>query len=145
MQISELARCVGVSAHTIRHYESLGLIKARRSPSGYREFDECVIRELRFIVMSRQIGFSLKRIADVLPAYRSGTLTIEQMITMLEDRIAEVDAELAKWRVLRKRLVSHVAWFRTRQKRAAAKPGFPRAPAPGSKGSGSVGTKRRKT
>ncbi len=142
MQISELASRAGVSAHAIRHYESLGLIAARRRPSGYREFDENVIRELRFIVMSRQCGFSLKRIAEVLPAYRSNALTPAQMIAMLEDRIAEIDAEIAKRRALRKHLVSHIDWFRERQQRAA-KPGFPRAPSLRGKGAGPSGGKRR--
>ncbi|WP_322015607.1 MerR family transcriptional regulator [Paraburkholderia sp. J12] len=123
MQISELARRAGISVHTIRHYESLGLIEATRRPSGYREFDDSMIRELRFVVMSRQTGFSLKRIAEVLPAYRTGSLTIEQMIAMLEDRIAEVDAEIAKRHTLRKRLVAHIDWFLERQKRAANKQG----------------------
>jgi len=145
MQISELASRAGVSAHAIRHYESLGLISAPRRPSGYREFDESVIRELRFIVMSRQCGFSLKQIGEVLPAYRSKVLTAAQMIAMLEDRIADIDAEIAKRRALRKHLVSHIGWFREREQRAATKPGFPRAPSRGGTGAGPAGRKRSKT
>ena len=95
MQISELASLSGVSVHAIRHYESLGLIAAARRPSGYREFDDSVIRELRFITMSRQCGFSLAQIAEVLPAYRCTSLTASQIVCRLEERIAEIDAEIA--------------------------------------------------
>jgi DNA-binding transcriptional MerR regulator len=95
MQISELASLSGVSVHAIRHYESLGLIAASRRPSGYREFDDSVIRELRFIAMSRQCGFSLAQIAEVLPAYRCKSLTASQIVCRLEERIAEIDAEIA--------------------------------------------------
>lgn len=127
MQISEVAARANVSIHAIRHWERLGLICARRRPSGYREFDEGVIRELRFITMSRQCGFTLPQIAEVLPAYRSKALTAARMITMLEDRIAEIDAEIAKQRALRKHLVSHIGWFRDREELAGKKPGFPNA------------------
>lgn len=128
MQISELSRRTGVSVHAIRHYEQLGLITALRKPSGYRAFDEQVIRELRFIVMSRQCGFSLKEVGEVLPAYRQRTLTAAHMIALLRDRIAAVDAEIVRRRALRKHLVSHIAWFEERQTRAPSKSPFPRVP-----------------
>ena len=133
MQISELASLSGVTVHAIRHYESLGLIEAVRLPSGYRKFDESVIRELRFITMSRQCGFSLPQIAEVLPAYRRKDLTAAQMIERLQERIAEIDAEIVKRNALRKHLVSHIEWFRAREQRPAVKPGFPRAPTRGGK------------
>ncbi|MBN3816967.1 MerR family transcriptional regulator [Paraburkholderia sp. Se-20369] len=144
MQISELASRAGVSTHAIRHYESLGLIAARRRPSGYREFDEGVIRELRFIVMSRQCGFSLKQIAEVLPAYRSKVLTAARMIAMLEGRIAEIDTEIAKQHALRTHLVSHIDWFREREQRAGKKPGFPRARSRRGTDAGPAGKRRSK-
>lgn len=128
MQISELATRAGVSVHAIRHWERLGLITARRTSSGYREFDDSVIRELRFITMSRQCGFSLPQIAEVLPAYRSKALTAARMIAMLQERIGEIDVEIAKRRALRKHLVSHIDWFRKRDQRDGQTSGFPRAP-----------------
>ena len=143
MQISELASLSGVSVHAIRHYESLGLIAAARRPSGYREFDDSVIRELRFIAMSRQCGFSLAQIAEVLPAYSRKTLTAAQMIARLQERIAELDAEIAQRRALRKHLVSHIAWFGEREPQPASKPGFPRVRARGSDEAGSSGKSRR--
>lgn len=114
MRISELARCAGVSTHAIRHYESLGLIQARRLASGYRVFDDTVLRELRFITMSRQCGLSLARIGELLPAYRRRTLTAVRMIDMLQERIAEIDADMARQQTLRTKLVDHIAWFHER-------------------------------
>lgn len=145
MQISELARRAGVSVHAIRHYEGLGLICAQRRPSGYREFDDSVVRELRFIAMSRQCGFSLQQIAEVLPAYRSKALTAAQMVAMLQERIAEIDAEIAKRRALRKHLVSHIDWFREREPQTARKPGFPRAPSRRGTNAGRAGNQEGQT
>ncbi len=121
MRISELAARSGASNHALRHYEKLGLIKAGRSAGGYREFTESVVREVVFIVMGRRIGFSLKEIALWLPAYRSGRLTAEQMIEALQERITQIDTQIAQQRVQRGQLVAHIAWFkkRARKQRAA--------------------------
>jgi MerR family copper efflux transcriptional regulator len=136
MRISELAQRTGVSAHRLRRYEDLGLIRAERSAGGYREFGERTIREVVFISMGRDLGFSLKSLADTLPRYRAGTLTIDEMILTMRRRIEEVDAVIAEHRALRQRLVSHIGWFKKREReiehrRAAAKaspaPSFPAA------------------
>lgn len=120
MHISELAARSGASAHALRHYEKLGLITAGRSAGGYREFGESVVREVIFIVMGRRIGFSLKEIAEWLPAYRSGRLTAEQMIEALQDRIEQIDALIAQQREQRSQLVDHIAWFRKRARKSRA-------------------------
>ena len=120
MRISELAKRTGVSAHRLRRYESEGLLNAERSDSGYREFSEKSIREVTFISMGRDLGFSLKYLSDMLPRYRAGSLTIDEMIFELQRRIAEVDEQIAVQRALRQRLVSHIGWFRQRQRKANA-------------------------
>lgn len=126
MRISELAKRTGVSAHRLRRYEALGLIRAERSTGGYREFGERTIREVVFIAMGRDLGLSLPTLADAIPRYRAGTLSIEEMVFTLRQRIDEVDAVIAEQQALRQRLVDHIGWF---EERARRKPGagFPNA------------------
>jgi DNA-binding transcriptional MerR regulator len=114
--VSELAQRTGVSAHRLRRYEEQGLILAERKTSGYREFSERTVREVIFIAMGRDLGFSLKELSETLPRYRAGTLTFEQMIDAMRERIVEVDAQIAAQRALRKKLVSHIAWLHKRQR-----------------------------
>jgi MerR family copper efflux transcriptional regulator len=116
MKVSELAQRTGVSAHRVRHYEELGLIRAERTESGYREFAERVVREVVFIAMSRDLGFSLKEIGETLPRYRAGTLTFDQLIDIMRDRIADVDEQIAEQRAVRKKLVSHITWLERRKR-----------------------------
>lgn len=118
MKISELARRTGVSVHRLRRYEDAGLIHAERQPSGYREFGERAVREVVFLSMGRDLGFSLQDLGDAVPRYRAGTLTFEQMIEAMQARIAEVDALVAEQRALRKKLVSHIGWLQQRQREA---------------------------
>ena len=122
MQISELAKRTGVSAHALRHYEKLGLIQPARSNNGYRDYTEALRREVVFIAMSRQIGFSLKAIAAELPAYRSGRLTVEQMVGAMRTRVADIDAQITSLRSQRRTVVSHIAWMK-KQAAQGARPG----------------------
>lgn len=49
MNIGEAAKASGVSAKMIRHYEELGLLpRARRTESGYRQYDVNEVHTLRF-------------------------------------------------------------------------------------------------
>lgn len=121
MRISELAARSGISAHRLRRYESLGLIAGNRTAGGYRDFAEATLREVTFIAMARELGFPLARLADLLPRYRARTLSIDEMVDGLQGRIAEIDAEIAERRALRRRLVEHIAWFEDRRRRSAAK------------------------
>lgn len=119
MKISELAHLSGVSVHRLRRYEAQGLLQAERTPSGHREFTGGAVREAVFIAMGRDLGFSLERVAEMLPRYRAGTLSFDDMKAFMEERIAEVDALLAEQRALRRRLVQHVGWLMRRKERFA--------------------------
>ena len=130
MNTSELARRSGLSVHRLRRYEAEGLLRAERSPAGYRQFGERALREATFIAMGREIGLSLKVLAEALPRYRAGTLSVDEMIDTLRARIAEIDALVAEQRALRRKLVQHIAWFRRRQRAPARRPSpsFPPEP-----------------
>ena len=119
MKVSELAERTKVSVHRLRRYEAMGLIVAQRDTSGYREFTDRTVREVIFIAMSRDLGFSLKDVGDTLPSYRAGTLTFDQMVALMQTRIAEVDAHMAAQRVVRQKLVSHIAWLKKRKREFA--------------------------
>ena len=67
MNISQAAKLTGLSAKQIRDYEKRGLLKAgTRTLSGYRYYEESDLARLRFIRHSRDVGFSLQQIAQLL-------------------------------------------------------------------------------
>ena len=154
MLISELAARTGLSVHALRHYEKLGMLAPTRRPSGYREYTEAMRRQVVFIAMSRDIGFSLKEIAAQLPAYRSGRLTPQQMAEAMQSRVAGIDQQIAQLKMQRRAVLAHIAWMGRQQSarnaagaQRARNPGQVKAPWPVVKPSGSSASRppRKKT
>jgi MerR family transcriptional regulator, copper efflux regulator len=122
MKISELAKRCGVSSHALRHYERLGLLQPVRRDNGYREYSESMRREVIFILMSRKIGFSLAAIAEQLPIYRAGRLSIADMVESLHRRIVEIDQQIVDLGVIRDEVRSHIEWLQAPQKSKSPSP-----------------------
>ncbi len=59
MRIGELAEQAGTSTRTLRYYEQHGLLNARRTTNGYRDYDEGDLRLVREIRSLLEIGFNL--------------------------------------------------------------------------------------
>ena len=65
--IGDLARKTGIKVPTIRYYEQLGLIEAsERTQGNQRRYSPSGLRRLSFIRYSRDLGFSIDHIRDLL-------------------------------------------------------------------------------
>jgi len=61
MKIGELAKQSGLAAHTIRFYESEGLLsKVPRTDNGYRQYGEEELNTLVRIQLGQKLGLSLQ-------------------------------------------------------------------------------------
>lgn len=72
VSIGTVARLSGVSAKMVRHYESLGLLsRVARTDGGYRQYTEPDLHTLRFIKRSRELGFSMAEIAELVALWQN--------------------------------------------------------------------------
>ncbi|MBL8090171.1 MAG: heavy metal-responsive transcriptional regulator [Anaerolineales bacterium] len=102
MFIHELAQLTGVSAKTIRYYESIGLLpKPERAENNYRQYSEAIVERLRFIVSARSLGFNLSDVREFLEARYEGTLPCKRVLDSFDQRILEIDKRIADLLVLR--------------------------------------------
>jgi Cu(I)-responsive transcriptional regulator len=70
--IGQAASEAGVSAKMARHYESLGLLPVvARSAAGYRQYSDSDVHTLRFIKRSRDLGFGMAEIAELLKLWQN--------------------------------------------------------------------------
>ena len=63
LPIREVAARSGVSVHTLRYYERVGLLpRVERSPSGYRLYPEGTVRRVRLVRVLRSLGFGIREL-----------------------------------------------------------------------------------
>ena len=92
MNIGEAAKASGVSAKMIRHYEKVGLVPvAARTDSGYRQYDRGAVHTLRFIRQSRDLGFSILEIGELVGLWQNRRRSSRQVKALAEAHIKELE------------------------------------------------------
>ncbi|KPH96647.1 zinc-responsive transcriptional regulator [Pseudoalteromonas porphyrae] len=67
MKIGEFASQLGVSTDTLRYYEKHALLTATsRTQSGYRDYSQTDLKQMKFILRAKNVGFSLSEIKELL-------------------------------------------------------------------------------
>lgn len=102
MNIGTVAGVTGVSAKTIRYYESIGLIpEADRAENGYRDYSKTDIEMLRFIQRARRLGFSVKDVSNLLTLWQDRNRASGDVKAMALKHIEEVDERIRELESIR--------------------------------------------
>ena len=95
MNISQSAKLTCLSAKQIRDYEKRGLLKAgTRTLSGYRYYEENDLARLRFIRHSRDVGFSLQQIAQLLQLQDNPNRNSREVKQLTAQHIETLNAQI---------------------------------------------------
>lgn len=105
MFIHELSQQSGISATTIRYYESIGLMpKPERLANNYRQYESADVERLRLIAGARGLDIPLDDIADILRARDNGIAPCQRVLDALDQRLIEIDRRIADLLALRETL-----------------------------------------
>ena len=97
MRIGAVADAAGVTAKTIRYYESIGLVpEPGRTDSGYRDFGADTVDRLRFIRDAQASGLTLAEIQSVLELKDAGARSCEHTAELLERHLADLDDQIGR-------------------------------------------------
>jgi DNA-binding transcriptional MerR regulator len=112
MRIGELARTAGTTTRALRYYEAQGLLSARRSGNGYRDYDESHLRLVREIQALQAVGFALEDTRPFVECLRAGNSSGDSCpdaVAVYRRKLAEVDACIARLGEVREELAEKLA------------------------------------
>ena len=110
LTIGEAARSAGISARMVRHYESLGLLAAvARTDSGYRQYTQADVHTLHFIRRSRDLGFSMEEIAELLALWHDRSRASSQVKRIAQTHIDDLSERIASMQAMQRSLQTLVS------------------------------------
>jgi DNA-binding transcriptional MerR regulator len=100
LTVGEVSRRAGVTAKTVRYYESIGLLpEVPRAANGYRRFRIEDVNRLKFIQRAKNLGLTLEEIRNLCSVAEQGQCdrirselkgVLDQKIEECTNRIAEL-------------------------------------------------------
>lgn len=96
LQIGDVAKQVGLSLRTVRFYEEAGLLTpAKRTPGGFRLYNDDTVDRLQLIKRMKPLGFTLDEIRTLLQV--RDELALPELAAQ---RRTELQERLLTWAVL---------------------------------------------
>ncbi|SDG53465.1 MerR family transcriptional regulator [Roseospirillum parvum] len=97
MKIGELAKRSGLSAHTLRYYERIGLLpQADRDAAGRRDYDASVLAWIAFLGRLKATGMPIRDRLRYAALREQGAGTEPQRRALLERHRDRVRAQVAE-------------------------------------------------
>lgn len=108
MRIGDIAQATGISRDTLRFYEKRGLLQARRSSNGYRDYPPEAVQWLTYIRTAQSLGFTLAEIEADLPLLADPGASPDALRAALQAKLAEIDRRLDGLAALRADLAARL-------------------------------------
>jgi MerR family transcriptional regulator, copper efflux regulator len=95
LTIGKVASRAGVGVETVRFYERRGLLaEPDRKASGYRQYGEDVVARLRFIRRAKELGFTLKEVAELLALRHDPAATRSDVREKVRAKVEDIEAKV---------------------------------------------------
>lgn len=105
LTIGNLAKKTGTKVQTIRYYEQIGLMpEPGRTEGGQRRYSDAELDRLAFIRHSRQLGFSLDAIRELLDLSDNPNKSCEDADAIARRQLIQVEQRMERLKALRAEL-----------------------------------------
>ena len=95
LTVREASEFTGLSAHTLRYYERIGLIEpVARNAGGHRRYAQTDLEHLRFLHCLRDTGMPIQRMQEYASLASQGHATLDARLELLEAHRHDVQARI---------------------------------------------------
>lgn len=95
LEINKAAKFANLKPHTLRYYESIGLIKdIKRNPAGKRLYSESDLKWLEFINRLRLTGMKISKMKEYTRLRNMGDETITERKNILKEHLSTIESEI---------------------------------------------------
>lgn len=94
LTVAELAELVGVSGHTLRYYERIGLVTVDRDGAGHRRYGPQAIARVIFLTRLRLSGMPIADITEYIQLVDGGPPTVPARLALLQAHRARTAAHI---------------------------------------------------
>ncbi|MEM7359387.1 MAG: heavy metal-responsive transcriptional regulator [Pseudomonadota bacterium] len=103
--IGAVAEKFGVTVHTLRYYEKIGLLAPiSKNSAGRRVYSSSDIERLHFIKRAQRMHFSLKEISALLEVERNSSRQKPQAQKLVAEKLGEIEDSLQDLIILKEDL-----------------------------------------
>jgi DNA-binding transcriptional MerR regulator len=105
MRPGELARQIGVSTDTLRHYERLGLLAIPpRTSGGYRNYPPQALERASLIRRALSVGLSLSDMKTILKIRDQGGIPCQRVRNMADAKLCQLEQQIKDLLAMREQL-----------------------------------------
>jgi DNA-binding transcriptional MerR regulator len=111
LTVQQSAEKTGLSVHTIRYYERIGLIPSiGRADNGHRRYSNDDIGWIEFVKCLRSTGMPISDMQRYVELQKDGDSTLKDRLALLEEHRVSIESNIDRLREILKRIewkISH--------------------------------------
>lgn len=111
--IQQVASMTGLSTHTLRYYEKIGLIKnVQRAQTGYRQYTDFDLAWVQFLIRLRVTGMPMLKMKQFSDLRQKGDSTITARKELLEEHYKDVLGKIEELELNSQRIEEKIAHYK---------------------------------
>jgi len=120
--IQQITDITGLTAHTLRYYEKIGLIHdIYRDAKGYRQYTETDLLWLDFLMRLRETGMPIQAMKTFADLRSEGETTVSLRKELLEQHYQSVQSQIRQQQQHLAKIVDKVQYYATLEEQTKQK------------------------